>query len=176
MLFFCTSQPVALSLSFLDTVPLCQRNEAPGRPDVREAFGKGDPGPVLGMFAGIRYTFTRDPRRFRPEIGILPPKSVASPSENRVSPPGFWASSPQIGVFPPGIRTKIGGGISARVPGFPTPNRSIPARNPGGFLTSAAGLKARYVFGIIIFGAYNLCRQTGWDSPDFAAHQNWGFW
>lgn len=148
-------------------------------PDARmsgEALGKGDPGPVLGMFAGIRYTFTRDPRRFRPEIGILPPKSVASPSENRVSPPGFRASSPQIGVFPPGIRIKIGGGISARVPGFPTPNRSIPARNPGGFLTSVAGLKARYIFGIIIFGAYNLCRQNGWDSPDFAAHQNWVFW
>ena len=127
-----------------------------------EALGKGDPGPVLGMFAGIRYTFTRDPRRFRPEIGILPPKSVVSPSENRVSPPGFRAFPPQIGVFPPGIRTKIGGGISAR--------------NPGGFLTSAAGLKARYIFGIIIFGAYNLCRQTDWDSPDFAAHQNRGFW
>lgn len=111
MLFFCTSQPVALPLSFLDTVPLCQRNEAPGRPDVRGSFGEGRSGIGLGHVC-------RNPAHFYPGSETLP-------SGNR-----YIASQ---------IR-----GVPARVPGFLTPNRSIPARdsdqNRGRYFRPGSGL------------------------------------
>ena len=104
MLFFAQASRLRFRYRFGEQFRCVSGTKPPDARMSGEALGKGDPGPVLGMFAGIRYTFTRDPRRFRPEIGILPPKFVASPSENRVFPPGFRASSPKIGVFPPGIR------------------------------------------------------------------------